>query len=220
MDLIQLIDDSIQKRIEEKKSRNYMGASGLGEPCDRKLWYSYKQPKNDHKPRTQRIFDLGNLLEDYVVKLIRESGIIIHTHDEEGEQFGFVDGIIGGHIDGVIEGLVDEPALAELKSYNESRFKSLIKEGVKESDPKYYTQVQVYMHKMELKKCLFIAICKNDCSIHTEWVDYDPIEANWALNRGHEIGAMDEMPERKYTHVSHFQCKFCSWQKECWKGEK
>lgn len=217
MELIKRIDDAIQKRIDSKESRSYMGASGLGEPCDRKLWCSYKLPKKLHKPRTQRIFDLGNMLEDYLVSLIRDAGITIHTHDEDNEQFGFEDGIIAGHIDGVLED--GTPVLIEFKSYNSTRFAALKKGGVKENDPKYYTQIQVYMNKMELESCKFLAICKNDCELYEEDVAYDPIEANWAINRGHDIGAMEEWPERKYNHVSHFQCKFCDWQKECWKEE-
>jgi hypothetical protein len=215
MDLIKRIDDAIQKRIDSKQSRSYMGASGLGEPCDRKLWYSYKQPKSNHTPRTQRIFDLGNMLEDYLVRLIRDAGILIHTVDENNEQFGFEDGIIAGHIDGVLED--GAPVLIEFKSYNSTRFAALKKAGVKENDPTYFTQCQIYMGKMELESCVFMAICKNDCDLYTETIDFDPIEFNWALQRGKEIGAMEGLPERKYNHISHFKCKLCNWAKDCWK---
>lgn len=214
-EVVELIDQAILKRAGEQSPRSYLGASGLGEPCDKKLWYSYKKPKSVDDPRILRIFDLGNLIEDYMVKLLRDAGYTIHTHDEDGKQFGFIDMPIAGNSDGVLM-LPDGPHLAEFKSYNTTRFSTLKKGGVHVSDPKYYTQVQIYMGEMKLDKCLFLALNKNDCEIYTEVIDYDPIEHNWSKNRGHEIAVMEAEPSRKYTHKSHFACKMCNWRKECW----
>lgn len=205
------------KRVSGQRPREYMGASGLGEPCDRKLWYSYRMPKSVEDPRIQRIFDLGNLIEDYLVRLLRDAGYTIYTHDEDGKQYGFMDLPIAGNTDGIL--MLDEPHLAEFKSYNTTRFSALKKGGVKENDPSYYTQVQVYMDRLSLKKCLFLALNKNDCELYQEIINYDPIEANWSLNRGHQVASMDSLPPRKYNHVSHFKCKLCSWKKECWSEE-
>lgn len=217
-DLIKRIDDAIIKRVGDKPARQYMGASGLGEACDRKLWYSYKMPKPVDDPRILRIFDLGHQLEEYMISLLKEAGYEMWLLDENQEQFGFTDGPIAGHVDGIVM-LNETPALLEFKTYNSTRFTTLKKDGVKSSDPKYETQVQVYMNKLGLGKCLFFALCKNDCEIYTEIIEYDPIEANWALNRGKEIAAMDTEPERKYSHKSHFSCKMCNYRAECWKDE-
>jgi hypothetical protein len=215
IDIIKLIDDAIIRRASLKTSRNYMGASGLGEKCDRKLWYSYKLPETITDPRINRIFDLGNNLEDVVVKYMRDAGLIIHTHDENGEQFGFVDGIIAGHCDGVLE-TPDGPVMVEFKTFNTKRFENFKKVGIKESDPKYYTQIQVYIEKFELNKGVVIGIDKNDCELHIEWLDADPIEAHWAINRGKEIGNRETEPDRGYGHKSSFQCKLCNYRAKCW----
>lgn len=212
--IVELIDSAILKEAMEEPHRQYMGASGLGEQCDAKLWYSYKFPKIVEDPRIHRIFHMGHSLENKLVKYIRKTRLTIHTHNSDGTQFGFVDGIIAGHIDGVVE--LDEPTLIEFKTYNAKRFDELKKSGVQKSDPKYYTQICVYMEKMELQKCIFMAMCKNDCEIYTEEVGADPIEANWAINRGKEIGEKNERPDRKYGHKSNFNCKMCNWRKDCW----
>lgn len=218
IDIISLIDKSIMENASSQNKRDYMGASGLGEPCDRKLWYSYKQPKSVDDPRIHRIFHLGHNLEDVMVKYMRDAGLVLHTHDEDGNQFGFEDGIIAGHIDGVIE-LPTGPMLVEFKTFNTKRFEEFRKKGVQQSDPKYFTQVQVYMGKMDLDQCMFIGIDKNDCEIHIEYIHHDPFEENWAVNRGKEIGNRDTEPDRKYGHKSHFSCKQCSWKSDCWKDD-
>jgi hypothetical protein len=215
IDIVSKIDSMIQKEIDSKEHRQYLGASILGEDCDRKIWYMYKKPKHDHDPRIQRIFDFGNMMEEYLIKLLQKSGFALFTHDEDGKQYGFDDYPIMGSSDGVII-LNDIPHLLEFKSYNEKRFNTLMKEGVKSSDPIYYSQVCVYMEKMELDKCLFMAICKNDSRIYTEIVGSDPIEANYCINKGHEIAKMETEPNRRYDSKSHFKCKLCSYRKECW----
>ena len=220
-ELLDRIDQAIVKRAESKEHRSYLGASSLGEPCDRKLWYSFHQPKRILDPRINRIFDLGNLIEDYLVKLLEDAEYKVFVKDEDGNQFRFDDGPIAGSTDGVI--LVnDVPMLLEFKSYNTKRFTTLKKEGVKSSDPKYYGQVNVYMKYLELDSCLFIAMDKNDSSLHFEVIDYDPIEAHYLVNRGKEIVAENNVLNvaRKYGHVSSFQCKLCDYRNQCWKIDK
>ena len=117
MDIVKLIDEAIMKEVGEQSPRTYMGASGLGEQCDAKLWYNYKFPRTIENPRIHRIFQLGHNLEEVMIKYIRAVGLVLHTHDNDGNQFGFKDGIIAGHIDGVIE-LENGPALVEFKTFN------------------------------------------------------------------------------------------------------
>jgi CRISPR/Cas system-associated exonuclease Cas4 (RecB family) len=217
-DVIKRIDDSIIARASSKVSRNYLGASSLGEPCARKLWYSFHHPEKILDPRINRIFDLGNLIEDYLVKLLEDAGFTLYVKDDEGKQYGFEDGVIQGNSDGIIM-VNDVPMLLEFKSYNTKRFTELKKGGVQNTAPTYYGQVNVYMKYLELESCLFIAMDKNTSDLHMEVIEYDPIEAHYLVQRGKEIAGSVEMPDRKYTHISTLQCKFCSYQKKCWSKE-
>lgn len=209
------IDSYLQESIKHKQQRDYMGASILGKECDRQLWYEYKEPIANQDARVERIFHFGHLLESYVISLLKNSGFVVH-HDDGSGQYGFKDEEIAGHVDGVII-IEDEPHLLEIKSASDKRFAEMVKKGVKLSDPVYYTQMQVYMKYMELDKGLFVAINKNDCAIHSEVIEYDPIEAEASVDRGKSIARMTELPDRKYKSPAFLGCKFCNYKEKCWK---
>ena len=213
-----LIDEAILNRSSSEKKRDYMGGSILGTECDRQLWYMYKMPFTVDDPKLQRIFDMGHIFEDYIIRLLRDAGITVHCTDTNGDQFGFVDGPIAGHIDGVLEGLPEssKPHLFEAKSANDKNFKQAVKLGLEKWNNKYWAQVHIYMLKMNLEKCLFVVINKNTQELYFERVTLDKHVANHYLLRGKEIAAMDELPDRKYNSSTFFKCKFCNNRKECW----
>ena len=219
----ELLNSSIQKKIDKSEHRDYMGASGLATQCDRALWYSYHQPKKDFPPRVQMIFDMGHIIEDYLVKIFRDAGLTIYNEDSSGEQFGFVDGFIAGHIDGVITGIPgdDDPHLLEFKSSNDKRFKDFQKKGCQAVEPKYWGQCHIYMHKMNLKKCLFVVMNKNTCDLYFEIINLDPIYADSLLLRGEELVAqtVEREVRKRYKTSTSFGCRFCSYKEECWRDE-
>lgn len=211
----QRIDDAIMAIANKKPSRNYLGASSIGEECDRKLWYSFHEPIKVDDPRVHRIFDLGHLLESYCLSMLKHAGYEVF-YEESGEQFGFTDEEIAGHCDGVII-IDDHPHLLEIKTANDKRFAEMVKDGVEKSDPVYFTQMQVYMKYMELDRALFFAINKNTSALHMEIVKYEKIKADYAINRGKEIvrGEKEEA-KRKYSSPSFYRCKFCNYRSKCW----
>lgn len=218
---LKLIDDAILARSKKEKSRDYMGGSILGTECDRQLWYSYKRPWKVDDARLQRIFDMGNIIEDYVVELLKDAGITVFDKDANGEQFGFVDGKIAGHSDGVLVGLPESsvPHLFECKSAKSTQYKKVEKVGVAKWNEKYWAQVHVYMQKLKLTRCLFVVMNKDTQELYLERITYDRHVANHYLLRGHEIAAMEEEPQRKYNSKTFYKCKFCNFAKECWETE-
>jgi hypothetical protein len=218
MSIAELVDNAILKEAQEKEGRSYMGGSILGTECDRQLWYSYKRPWKVDSARVQRIFDMGNIIEDYVVELLKKAGITVYDKDENGKQFGFVDGKIAGHTDGVLMGLPESelPHLFECKSANDKNYKLFQKDGVEKTNNKYYVQCQVYMQKLNLSKCLFVVLNKNTQELHFETIDYKKDVADVYLSRGKDIAEMENEPDRKYSSSKFFKCRFCNYNKECW----
>ena len=215
-ELVLKIDQYLFETLRERASRKYLGASIIGKECDRQLWYEYHQPINNMNPRVERIFHLGHLIESYIITLLKYSGYKVY-HDENNAQYGFADEEVGGHIDGVI--IIDNvPHLLEIKSANDSRFKDMVKLGIKISDPVYYAQVQVYMKYMELEKACFVVLNKNTSDIHSEIIEYDPIEANYLVSRGKEIIRRKDLPDRKYSTKAFYKCSFCNYKEKCWDG--
>ena len=129
------IDDGYDKQTEGR-AREYIGASGVGHPCDAYQAYSMRGfPNTEPDARLKRIFRLGHILEDEVVKDLKEKADVRvwevdgltgrqHTYEEW-------EGHVVCHMDGHIE--LDDGILRvlEIKSMNDASFKKFKKDGVK-----------------------------------------------------------------------------------------
>lgn len=214
-DVLEKIDLALIEKTRQQKPRTYMGASMLGKECDRQVWYSYKFPVSKENPSHIRRMMTGHLFESEAIALLRNAGFEVFYQDENGNQYSFSDGKLGGNCDGFIL-INDVPHLLEIKSANDKRFNEMVKLGIKISDPVYYYQVQVYMKYFEVDRCFFYVINKNTSEHHGEYIDFSPMEADYAINRAKEIAEMDVEPERKYKSSAFFKCKFCDFRSKCW----
>jgi CRISPR/Cas system-associated exonuclease Cas4 (RecB family) len=213
-DITESIDAYLIKETEKKSPRTYLGGSAIGKECDRQIWYEYYQPIKNDNPRVERIFLLGHLMESLVLAMLKHAGYTVYHETDDGHQFGGEDEEIGWHCDGVIM-YHDTPHLLEIKSASDKRFNEMVKKGVRLSDPVYYTQMQVYMHYLELDKGLFVVMNKNNSELHMEVIEYNAIEAKYAINRGKEI-VRNEIPDRKYISKSFYKCAYCVYKEICW----
>ena len=168
------IDDGYDKQKKEK-ARDYIGASGIGHPCDAYQAYSLRGfPNTQPDARLKRIFRLGHILEDEVVKDLKEKADVRvwETDGLTGRQHTYEEweGHIVCHMDGHIE--LDDGVLRvlEIKSMNDASFKKFLKDGVKYSHPRYFGQVQMMMGMSKMDECFFIAINKNNSDYHAEIV--------------------------------------------------
>jgi len=213
------IDDALTRRPDKKRS--YLGASELGYPCDRRVWYSYHMPEKREAipPRVKRIFDMGHMIEEYVLDLLKDAGIIVWGEKPDGTQFGFKDDEIRGHADGIVKGIPesDQPHLLEIKSMNKSNFAKCEKRGIESEFYHYFIQMQIYMLKLELKNGLFISYCKDNSELYTERIKLDKMKAEFYLKRGKELVIENKTPDRKFKSSAYFECKFCPFKEECWK---
>lgn len=217
--IAKMVDEALLKK--EEKKRDYLGTSSIGAECDRALWYSYHQPKDVDQAKVKRIFGVGHKLEDLMVEWLKLAGLQLFTHKPNGEQYGFVDGIVAGHCDGVVLGVPFAekiPHLLEFKTANDFRWKAFVKEGFC-SDEKYKTQIHIYMHKLKLTRCLAVILNKNTQEMYYEIIEADEFHAISMLNRGKEIVAMETEPARKYPSKSFFKCQYCNYKPECWSKE-
>lgn len=204
----------------ERPPKEYPSGSMIGGDCERQVYFAFRHPKKIDDLRVYRIFELGNLLEDHIVEILKTK-FTVYDVKPDGSQFSFKDdeNKITGSVDGVILGLPEsnKPHLLEIKTYNQKRFEKLVKEGVKESDHKYYVQMQIYMNAFKLEKALFVAYNKNTSEFYTERVDYSYLTALKFLNRSKKVYAAKSHKEldRVSEKVTDFKCKYCQWKKEC-----
>lgn len=64
--------------------RHHLGASVLGAPCDRYLWYSFRWIKlPSHSSRIKRLFRRGHREEARIVEMLRSTGLTVSTNTAE-----------------------------------------------------------------------------------------------------------------------------------------
>lgn len=229
-----VIDLAMQADNAAQPSRNYLGASRLGDECSRKLAFEYhKTPKDEgreFKGRTLRIFQRGHTGEDNMAARLRLAGFKLVTHKADGGQIGFTaaGNRVSGHIDGVVTeapyaaGLAT-PALWESKCLGEKSFSDLVKKGVRASKPVYFVQMQLYMAYLDLAEhpALFTAENANTGAIYAERVPFDAAAAQAASDKGVAIVQTQdptEMP-RVAKVATDFRCKWCDYSGKCWGAE-
>lgn len=215
INMIQLAVES-GKVLQDK--RPYIGYSGLGHKCKRYVWFNFRWAFDRFvDKRIDRIFERGNWEEHRIIRDLDAAGIPVTM-----EQHELMDetGHVAGHIDGVVHNVPgydpDESMLLELKTMNDDRFKNYLKQGIKLSDPEYYVQMNMYMGKLQLSKCLFIVTNKNNEQRDYQVYDFDP-----SCFEDHENIAVDiltsENPPDRIGARTYFACKMCSAYEYCQK---
>lgn len=150
--------------------------------------------------------------------------LAINEHEVPLKQYGFCDfgGHFGGSSDGKVRGpgLPDGWGLAEFKTHNDKSFKLLVAKGVLSSKPVHYIQMQIYMRYMGLQWALYLAVNKNDDTIHAEVVYYRPEVAEPYIDRAGKLVGAQCAPDRITEDSSWFECKFCDDRETCFYGRE
>ncbi len=217
--------DAINARIESANSRvstprTYVGMSGIGDSCTRKLMYTFRHCfTDDIDARLGRIFATGHKAEDDFIADLKSAGL-----DVFGEQDTFtgVHGWLRGHCDGFVKGVPqDEETLyvLEMKTSNHSGFLAMKKKGVKESKYLHYCQMQIYGYKSGATKALYMMMDKNDSSYYFETIDIDIEFAKLLEQKAERVILEEELPY-KIGSASWYECKFCNAYKICQLGEE
>ena len=175
--------------------RNHLGASIIGNQCDRFLWLSFRwAAKPKHDGRMLRLFERGHREEAWLIDDLRQAGFTV-----TGEQLRVKEGHIGGSLDGIISGLVEDPEeehVLELKTSNVKQWGRLRERGVRSVKPIHYVQMQIYMHKLGLKHALYVSVCKDNDEIYTERVAYSKRTAEKHLERARAVIAAEAPPKK------------------------
>jgi len=229
--ILKAIEKGQLRKFKKQKPRDYIGGSGLGDECERKIQYNLLAPKAKAIPemRMVRIWGLGDKVEDYIEELLCDAGFNIHTVQPGGKQYGFEMG--GGRVQGHVDGIVDAgpkimayPALFEAKSIKHSNFKKFVDTGVATANPTYYAQLQFYQKCMKLlNPALFVMMNKDNSELYIELVEHHPAFADSLVAKASRIlEATDagQVIPRGYTDKNNFHCKYCDFNAICWKKEE
>jgi CRISPR/Cas system-associated exonuclease Cas4 (RecB family) len=188
----------IVEKILQSKERKIKGypvnsnrASDLGVPCvryhvlNRTRW----QEKALHDVGLQFVFDMGNEIEEIVLKELSEAGIkvIEQQRSFEWKEYG-----ITGHIDGKIFGEDGKIYPMEIKSCSPFVFKAInsindLVNGKYHYLRKYPTQLNLYMFMDGKEKGVFLFKDKVSGQIKEIWMDIDYNMGEETLKRAEAI---------------------------------
>lgn len=210
-----------------QEPRGYLSLSGMGDSCDRSLWYKVNKPEWGETLPANVLFKFfyGDMIEEVVLRLAEISG-----HKVEGEQDRVYVHGIKGHRDAVIDGM-----LVDAKSCSPFAFQKFKKGGLREDDPfGYISQLSSYLYAAKDDPLVtnkthagFLAIDKVNGSIHLDVYDF----TEELKTKGDEVAAKKEavageMPEKGEEPVPQSKtspnmklstkCSYCGFKKACW----
>lgn len=212
--------------------RDHLGASEIGEPCLRKLWYKFRWAKRElFSGRMQRLFNRGKREEARFIEWLEGIGAQVKTHEgvnDDGTpkqiRVGGGSGHFGGSIDCEIIlperfGLT-EPILGEFKTNGTGAgFNSVVDKKVKVAKPKHYIQQCVYGRLRGYRFALYFIINKNDDDLCVELVPLDWNIADENIKKGSYVIYSKEPPPRIAENPAYTDCKYCHLNGICYNGE-
>lgn len=218
------IDQSCYQ-LYPNENRKHLGASVIGEPCYRKLWFIFRWAKKPtFDARMLRLFNRGHREEVRFIEWLRAAGYTVRDLDPATGKQWRVDAI-GGHFGGSQDGecllpekyQYTEPLLLEFKtSGTGAGFNKLGTQGVKFSKPQHSDQMDTYGTIKKYQFGLYLAVNKNDDSIHCEIVKLDWERGIHLQNKARVIILSQVAPPRIAENRSSDKCKYCDVQDVCY----
>lgn len=219
------------ERTSSDWRRPHLGASLLGNPCRRALWFSFRWSIAPHHPgRVLRLFDTGNREEGRIVADLRNAGITVYDRDPAtGQQFrvSFCEHS-GGSLDGIAQGFDEAPKkwhVVEFKTHNDKSFNEVKTKGVAAAKPFHFAQMQVYMYKMnekypgEFDRAMYIAVNKNTDELWGERVKLDHLFAQGIIGKAISVVESPRPAGVISDDPKHPDCLFCEYHGLCFGTE-
>lgn len=195
--------------------RAHLGASLIGRPCDRELWYSFRWcVPASFSGRMLRLFDRGKREEAIIAMELRGIGCEVWGDGDEGQfTVSYHGGHFGGSADLVVKGLPEAPKtphLVECKTWADKGYQKLKKEGVAQAKQEHEAQCQIYMDGLKIDRAIYYPVNKNDDDLTAiERVHYEPAAALKLLARAERIIFAPEPPPKLSEDPSFWQCRYC-----------
>lgn len=211
------VEEAVERGMVANEKRPYMGCSGLGNKCNRKIWLDFRWVYDSlFEKRVLRIFERGDLEEPRVIRDLTNAGMVVSD-----TQLEFVDetGHIRGHCDGIVNnvpGAEHTTHLLEIKTMNSKRFELYKKQGLEKSNWGYWVQLHMYMGFAKLKRALFVTCNKDTEQRAYDRYHFDESIFNQHLRIGHRL-LMEERPPEKIGNQMYFDCKYCPAYEYCHK---
>lgn len=225
------IDNWCEQKYSEGP-RRHLGASIIGKPCSRELWYSFRHAKKEcyssgakSAGQTLRIFQRGHKEEFNFTEYFEGIGCKFRFTPETQAKISDCESHFGGSVDNVgflpAKFEYNEEIVFEFKSSNMANFNTLKKEGLQRSKPVHYAQMSTYGYKLEIKYGVYAVVDKNTDELYIELVKLDWHLGATMIDKAMSIiTATPEHPPAKISmSAANFACKWCNFKDVCHNGE-
>lgn len=190
------INDSISEYVKSEIKVypcNNLRASNIGHPCERYLYLLIKHwdEQRPHDEGLQNIFDLGNSIEEYTIKKLKDAGLEVIT--PYAKSWKVENPLITGREDIRIKDPEDGQLYpAEIKGLSPYEWDRLNSVEDFYNSKRYYvrgypSQLLVYCWKFEKEKGFFIVTNKLTGKLKTIEVPFDWNRADALLKKGERI---------------------------------
>lgn len=218
-------DDSIVEYREPEPGRWHLGASEIGKPCSRAIWYSFRWfRKVEHTGRLLRLFRRGHSEEPKFVHRLERIGVKATDRDPDtGKQYQIAhpqEPHYGGSLDGIAYiPFIGLYVICEFKTHNDKSFEKLKAKGVRVSKPQHYQQMCAYGKVYGLKFGLYCAINKNTDDLYFKLVPLDWKFAEITDEKAIAIIRAHTAPRRISENSASQECKLCDYRGPCHLGQ-
>lgn len=217
--------DAFCKKNYDGGHRDHLGASLIGDPCKRKLWYQFRWcVRENFDGRMMRLFNRGHREEARFIEWLEGIGCKVWAVDENGKQFRIeaVNGHFGGSLDGIAilpeHYDISEPVLLEFKTSGTGQpFNKVAELGMEIAKPMHFSQTSTYGSepKYNFEYCLYCIINKNDDSLTVELVKLNHAHGQNMRAKAEQIINSQEPPSRLSDNPTFKDCTYCAAKGIC-----
>ncbi len=193
-------------------------ASKIGHPCIRNIWLNnIAGIPEEFSVKTLRKFDMGNAVEELVVKWLRQDGWMVY-HNEGSQQAEWEisveikGGVIKGHPDGFM--MKDgEALLPDFKSMG-AKYRYWIKEGTLKSSYGYYQQLLVYGGATGWHNLALVGVKNEDGEYTIERLPWDWDAYQYVIDKAEYVASLTEppIPDTMPMFGKSSACGYCSYK--------
>jgi CRISPR/Cas system-associated exonuclease Cas4 (RecB family) len=213
IDFNEMIDRHLAREYRPKGVGKYY-PSEVGS-CIRKVWYSYKFPK-EVEPDLIKVFEVGNIMHDFVVDVLKSE----KTPNVElvAEELPFKMDIDDFKVSGRVDDLIiikreNREVLVEVKSVGNLKY-------VKEPKSQHIIQLQFYMYATGVHDGMLLYIDKRNLQSQIFEVEYDETQAKAIVERFKRLhrALTDNQipePEAKLKYDMDWMCNYCEYKEKC-----
>jgi hypothetical protein len=219
-----LVNELIERAAPVSENfRHYLGASGVGGDCLRKVQYDWMCDPV-FPVRTKDIFARGHFFEELTRQHLIAAGFVFAP--KERLRFVAANGLFRGHADGIIVGGPELPAICypclwECKGVKDKGWKSIERDGLTGLYTIYKAQVAIYQAYLDVTNpALFTVVNADTCERLHFTVPFDAQLAQLTSDRAVAIITATQAGEllpRAYDQPSDWHCKMCAHKERCWK---